>query len=329
MTKPFLPRRALLAGSAMLASAPALVPAMAQTAWPTRPVRIIVPFAAGGSVDVMARTLAARLQERSGQTVTVENRTGANGTIGGIAVSQAAPDGYTLLVSASVQTIPRLVMRNPGYDPLTDLKPIARTGEGPVLIATNPNRPQTTMQEVAAAARANPREWSFGVSALGSAGHLTTIEFVRQIGADITLVPYRGTTPALVDLMGGSIGVQADPMLAMLPPVRAGNLRGLALTAPRRNDAAPDIPTTAESGFPSVDAHSWWAVWGPPRLPDAIAAQIADQMEVIIGEAAVRARLAGLGIVPLFEKGAALDAYIARDFERAETLLRIARVQPE
>ncbi|UPY38529.1 tripartite tricarboxylate transporter substrate binding protein [Sediminicoccus sp. KRV36] len=322
-------RRAALAGASLLPAAALAQPAVAQPAWPTRPVRIIVPFAPGGSVDTMARAIAARMAERTGQTVTVENRAGANGTVGGIAVSQAAPDGYTLLVSASVQTIARLVMRAPGYDPLTDLKPIARTGEGPCLMAINPSRPQTTMAEVAAAMRANPRDWSAGVSALGSAGHLASIEFVRQVGADVTFVPYRGTSPILVDLMGGRLGLNTDPMLAMLPPVRAGSLRGIALTAPRRNPAAPDIPTTAEAGFPSVDAHSWWAIWAPPRVPEAIAARIAAEVEAIMGEEAIRTRLSGLGIVPLFEAGAALDSYIARDFDKAQALLRLARVEPE
>lgn len=322
-----LPRRGLL-GTA-LATPLFGRHAMAQAAWPSRPVRIIVPFAPGGSVDTMGRTVAARLQERTGQTVTVENRSGANGTVGGIAVSQAAPDGHTLMVSASLQTIARLIMRSPGYDPLTDLRPVARMGEGPVLLGINPNRPQTTMAEIAAAARARPQEWSFGTSSLGSAGHLATVEFIRQIGVDLTIVPYRGTAPALTDLLGGSIGAIFDPMLAMLPQVRSAAVRGIALTAPRRNDAAPTMPTTAEAGFPSVDAHSWWAIWGPRGLPDALVGQINAHVREIMAEEAVRSRLAGLGIVPLFEEGAALDSYIQRDFEKAQTLLRLARVEPE
>jgi len=322
-------RRTALAAGALLPAAALAQPAFAQGAWPARPVRIIVPFAPGGSVDTMARTVATRMQERTGQTVTVENRAGANGTVGGIAVSQAAPDGYTLMVSASVQTIARLVMRAPGYDPLTDLKPIARVGEGPCLMAVSAQRPQTSLAEVATAMRANPRDWSIGVSALGSAGHLSSIEFVRNVGADVTFVPYRGTAPLLVDLLGGRLGINADPMLAMLPPVRAGNLRGLAITAPQRSSAAPEIPTTAEAGFASVDSHSWWAVWAPPRMADALASRIAAEIEAIMGEEAVRTRLSGLGIVPLFQAGTALDSYIARDFEKAETLLRLARVEPE
>ncbi|WP_424813417.1 Bug family tripartite tricarboxylate transporter substrate binding protein [Roseococcus sp. YIM B11640] len=319
-------RRSLLAGAT---AAPLVVRNASAAAWPTRPVRIIVPFAAGGSVDVMGRVIAQRLQERTGQTVTVENRSGANGTVGGIAVATSAPDGHTLLVSASIQTVARLVMKSPGYDPLTDLKPIARTGEGPVLVAINPNRPQRTLAEVAEAARARPLEWSFGVGSLGSAGHLGTVELVRQIGADLAMVPYRGTAPALADLLGGSIGAHMDPMLAMLPPVRSGTLRGLAVTAPRRLEAAPELPTTAEAGFPSVDAHSWWAVWAPGRLPAELADRIAGEVGQIVAEPGVQERLKGLGIVPLFQKGAELDAYIAQDFARAEALLRLARVEPE
>lgn len=322
-----LPRRGLL--GAALATPLLGRHAAAQGAWPSRPVRIIVPFAPGGSVDTMGRTVAARLQERTGQTVTVENRSGANGTVGGIIVSQAPPDGHTLCVSASLQTIARLIMRSPGYDPLTDLRPVARMGEGPVLLGINPSRPQTTMAEIAAAARARPQDWSFGTSSLGSAGHLATVEFIRQIGVDLTIVPYRGTAPALTDILGGSIGAIFDPMLAMLPQVRSGALRGIALTAPQRNDAAPTMPTTAEAGFPTVDAHSWWAIWGPRGLPDAIITQINAHVREIMAEEAVRSRLAGLGIVPLFQEGAALDTYIQRDFEKAQTLLRLARVEPE
>ena len=318
-------RRLLFAAPAAILAAPAI----GQAPWPTRPIRIVVPFAPGGSVDIMGRAVAHRLQERIGQPVTVENRSGANGAVGGIAVSQAAPDGHTLLVSASIQTVARLVMRDPGYDPLTDLTPIARLGEGPVLLAINPQRPEKTVAELAASARAKPQEWSFGVGSLGSAGHLATVELIRSIGVDLTTVPYRGTSPALADLLAGNIGAHMDPVLAMLPPVRAGTLRGLAVTAPQRLTSAPDIPTTAEAGYPSVDLHSWWAVWGPRGLPAPLAARIAEELQALIAEPELRARLSGAEIQPLFETGAAFQSYVQRDYARAEELLRIARVQPE
>ncbi len=320
-------RRVILAGgTAALLAAPAL---RAQGSWPQRPIRMIVPFAPGGSVDVMGRITAQKLQERLGQPVVVENRTGGNGAIGGVAVSQSAPDGHTLLFSASIQILARLVMRSPGYDPLTDLTPIARVGQGPLLLIMGLQRPQTTLQEVAAAIRANPRDWSFGVSSLGSAGHLATVEFIRQLGVDPTVATYRGTAPALTDMMGGTIQLIFDPMLATLPPVRGGRVRAIAITSAQRSPAAPDVPTTAEAGMPSLDLQSWWALWGPRGLPAEITARINAELATAILEPDVRERVGSLGIEPMFQAGPALDAFMARDFARSQELLRIANFQPE
>lgn len=319
-------RRAILAGAAVALATPRL---QAQGAWPNRPLRLIVPFAPGGSVDVMGRVTAQKLQERLGQPVVVENRTGGNGAIGGIAVAQAPADGYTLCFSASIQILARLVMRNPGYDPMTDLDPIARVGQGPLLLIMNLQRPQTTLQEVVAAARANPRDWTFGVSSLGSAGHLATVEFIRQIGVDLTQVSYRGTTPALSDMMAGSIALIFDPMLATLPPVRGGRVKGVAITSAQRSPAAPQVPTTAEGGMPGVDLQSWWALWGPRGLPAEIAARINAALEPAMAEADVRERVGSLGIEPMFQAGPALKAFMERDFARSQELLRIANFEPQ
>lgn len=319
-------RRAILAGTALALAAPRL---NAQGAWPSRSIRLIVPFAPGGSVDVMGRVTAQKLQDRLGQPVVVENRTGGNGAIGGIAVAQSAPDGYTLCFSASIQILARLVMRNPGYDPMTDLQPIARVGQGPLLLIMNLQRPQTTLQEVVAAARANPRDWSFGVSSLGAAGHLATVEFVRQLGVELTQVSYRGTTPALADMMAGSIALIFDPMLATLPPVRGGRVKGVAITSAQRSPAAPDVPTTAEGGMPSVDLQSWWALWGPPALPGEIVARINAALAPAMAEADVRERVGSLGIEPMFQAGPALRTFMERDFTRSQELLRIANFEPQ
>ncbi|MBY0336482.1 MAG: tripartite tricarboxylate transporter substrate binding protein [Acetobacteraceae bacterium] len=326
-----LTRRPLLLGAlaAPFAAPSVATRAAAQGTWPSRPVRIIVPFAPGGSVDTMGRAIAQSIQERTGQTVTVENRSGANGTVGGLFVAQSAPDGHTLCVSASLQTLARLIMRSPGYDPLSDLHPVARMGEGALILGTNPGRPQATMREIAEAARARPQEWSFGTSSLGSAGHLATIEFFRLIGADLTIVPYRGTSAALPDLAAGRIAGIFDPMLAMTPQVRGGTVRGVAITSPRRNDAVPDIATTAEQGFPSVDSQSWWGVWAPRGVPDATLAAITEQLRLVSEDAGVRQRLTGLGITTMFEPGAAFTDYIRRDYARTEQLLRLARFEPE
>ncbi len=319
-------RRAILAGAALAVAAPRL---NAQTAWPNRSVRLIVPFAPGGSVDVMGRVTAQKLQEAFGQPVIVENRTGGNGAIGGIAVAQSPPDGYTLCFSASVQILARLVMRNPGYDPMADLEPIARVGQGPLLLIMNLQRPQATLQEVVAAIRANPRDWSIGVSSLGAAGHLATVEFVRQLGVEVAQPSYRGTTPALADMMAGSIALIFDPMLATLPPVRGGRVKGVAITSARRSAAAPDVPTTAEGGMPSVDIQSWWAVWGPRGVPPEIVARINAALAPAMAEADVRERVGSLGIEPMFQAGPALTTFMQRDFTRSQELLRIANFEPQ
>ncbi|WP_137181621.1 tripartite tricarboxylate transporter substrate binding protein [Roseomonas sp. AR75] len=297
-------------------------------AWPNRPVRVIVPFTPGGATDGMARVTAAKLQEKLGQTFVVENRAGANGAIGGQAVAQAAPDGYTFLFSASIQILARLVMQNPGYDPVADLLPVTRVGEGPLLLVMSPNRPQTTLAEVVAAARANPREWSFAVSSLGAAGHLATIEFIRQVGRDLTAASYRGTAPALTDVVAGNVQLMFDPILATLPQVRSGRVKALAITAPQRSPAAPEIPTAAEAGMPGLDIQSWWALWGPRGVPEAITGRIAEVLKVGMFEPDVTARVATLGITPMAQSGADFAAFIARDFERSQQLLRLANFQP-
>jgi len=321
-------RRHLLAG---LAAGPLLAaPALGQAPWPSRgAVRVIVPFTPGGATDGMARTTAAKLQEKLGQTFIVENRPGANGAVGGQFVAQAPADGYTLCFSASIQMLARLVMRNPGYDPVTDLLPVVRTGQGPLVLIMNAARPQNTLQEVLAAVRQNPRDWSFAVSSLGAAGHLATIEFVRQAGVDVVQVPYRGTAPAITDTVAGNVQLMFDPVLATLPQVRERRVKGIALTAARRSEAAPDIPTAAEQGMPGLDIQSWWGLWGPRALPGEIVARIGDTLRTGMFEADVRARVGTLGIEPMAEVGADFAAFIRRDFERSEQLLRLANFQPE
>jgi tripartite-type tricarboxylate transporter receptor subunit TctC len=317
-------RGILVAGSGFLAA-----PALAQAPWPARPVRVIVPFTPGGATDGMARVTAAKLQEKLGQPFVVENRPGANGAVGGQAVAAAPGDGYTLLFSASIQTLARLVMRSPGYDPVADLQPVTRVGEGPLLLVMNAARPQATLSEVVAACRAAPRDWTFAVSSLGAAGHLATIEFVRQVGQDLVQAPYRGTAPALTDVVAGNVQLMFDPILATLPQVRTGRVKGIAITAPERSAAAPEIPTAAEAGMPGLDIQSWWALWGPRGMPAEIVARIGGALTTGMFELDVQARVGSLGISPKAEVGANFAAFIQRDFARSQDLLRIANFEPQ
>jgi tripartite-type tricarboxylate transporter receptor subunit TctC len=298
-------------------------------AWPSRPVRLIVPFTPGGSTDGMARIAAQRLQERLGQTVVVENRPGGNGTVGGIAVAQAAPDGYTLCASASIQVMARWVMREPGYDPLRDLIPVARTGQGPLLLVINKDLAPTTIAELVAAVRANPRAWTFGTSSLGAAGHLATVEFNRLSGLDIPIAGYRGTAPALQDLVAGNIQLLMDPMLAMVPQVRGGRVRALAITAPQRSPAAPEVPSAAESGMPGLEFFSWWGLWGPRGLPGEIVGRVNGALREGMREPEVTRRLTDMGIEAVAETPEAFAAFVQRDVARNAELLRLANFQPE
>ena len=319
-------RRILLAGAVSGLATPAL---HAQPAWPSRPIRLIVPFTPGGSTDGMARIGALKLQERLGQTVVVENRPGGNGTVGGIAVAGAAPDGYTLLSSASIQVVARWVMREPGYDPLRDLTPMARMGQGPLLLIMNKDRAPRSIPELAAAVRADPRAWTFGTSSLGAAGHLATIEFNRLTGLDIPIAGYRGTAPALQDLMAGNIQLMIDPILAMGPPVRQGAVKALAITTPQRSRAAPDVPSAPEAGLPGFEFFSWWAIWGPRGLPSEIIARVNGALREGMREEDTVRRLTELGIEPVAETPAEFAAFIARDVARNAELLRLANFVPE
>jgi len=315
----------------MLGAAGALLaaPALSQGAWPNRPVRVVVPFTPGGATDGMARVAAAKLQEKLGQPFVVENRPGANGAIAGQAVAQAAPDGYTLCSSASIQILARLVMRNAGYDPLTDLTPVARVGRGPLLLVQTPSRPQQTLAETLAAVRANPQDWAFATSSLGSAGHLATIDFIRQAGVDLTIASYRGTAPALTDVVAGNVQLMFDPILSTVPHVRDGRLKALAITSNSRSQAAPQIPTAEEAGMPGLDIQSWWGLWGPRGLPPEIIARIGEVLRTGMFEPDVTQRVATLGIEPAAEIGADFAAFIRQDFDRSEQLLRLANFQPE
>jgi tripartite-type tricarboxylate transporter receptor subunit TctC len=251
-----LRRRGFLAAAGTVLSAPAV---RAQGgAWPNRTIRMIVPYTPGAATDAMARLSAQKLQERLGVTVVVENRAGANGAIGSQAVLQAAPDGYTILGSASIHPMARHVMKNAPYDPVADFIPLARTARGPLVLVSNPRLAETTVAAVVEAAKRDPAKWSFATSSLGSAGHLASIEFNRVTGAGIEIVGYRGSAPALTDVAAGNAQLMFDPVLATLPMVRSGQLRGLGIATRERTTLAPGVPTLVESGLPGFEFYSWY-----------------------------------------------------------------------
>ena len=309
-------RRAVILSAGLLA-APGLV-----TAQSLRPIRMIVPFPPGGATDALSRIAAGKLQEKLGQTVVVENRSGGNGVVGGMALIQSQPDGLTIMASASIQALLHRVLRGIPFDPINDMTPIARTARGPLLFVIDPRRAPRDVRELAAATHANPRDWTFTTSSLGSAGHLAAIAFGQAAQADILMVPQRSSSAGLTDVMAGNISLMFDPVLAPLPMVRGGQLRALAITNGTRIPAAPEIPTMEEAGMPGFVFHSWYGVWGPKGMAPALVARMNRALNEGMREPDVLQRLTALAFEPVDEDAAAFDAYIRQDEARNTQLLR-------
>ena len=295
--------------------------------WPRRTIRVISPYAPGGAADATARLAAQEIQRILGQTVVVENRSGASGTIGGEVVRQAAPDGYTLLASPSSHILARHVLRAAPYDPQADFTPVARFAEGPMLVLVNPSMPATTIAEALPPLRGNPAAFTFGLGGLGAASHLAVLQFVRQAAVDLSMVAYRGSGPALTDLVSGNIQLMIDP--GGFPLVQDGRLKALAITGARRHPLLPGVPTAAESGMPGLEMVGWYGLWGPKDLPAPIVARLNAAMTEAVQQPAVVQRLYALGLVPASGTPAAFGQYIQEDLSRSATLLQEAHYQPE
>ena len=319
-------RRTALAVLGLLA-APAV---RAQAAWPQgRPLRVICPWPPGAANDALARLLAQRLSEKLGAQAVVENRTGGAGLIGTNAVLQAAPDGYTLLASAFNTAVMPLVLKGAHFDPEKDLEVMARTAQAPLVMVISGQRPEKTVEEVVASAKARPRDWSIAISSLGAASHLATIEFLRRTGLGLDMVTYRGTQPALTDLMSGSVPLLIDNSFALLPATGDGRVRALGIATKQRSALAPTVPTMAEAGLPGYEFQSWYGVWAPKGTPAAICEAVNTLMQETMREPAMVQRLTGQVLEPVAESIAQSRSFIAAEISRATELLRSVNYQPE
>lgn len=297
--------------------------------FPTNMVRIIVPFAAGGGVDSYARLLAQKLQDQTGGTFIIENRGGANGTAGGLAVVRAPADGYTVLFSASTSVMSKLVMRAPPYDPVTDLLPIARVGEAPLLMVIPPGLSAVSLSEVSQSARANPDKWTASTAALGSPGHLAAIAFGQLSGLTLTIVPYRGTAPALSDVAGGHVQMLIDAMVVLLPLAQSGGVKPILITSAKRSKLAPEIFTSAEQGMPGLNITSWYGVWGPREMKPDLRSELNRLFTQASQALAQEGKLDTLGIEPKSETPDEFAKAIDVEVKRASELLKAASFQPE
>ena len=304
--------------------------AFAQTSpYPNRLVKMIVPFAAGGGVDVFARLIAEKLRSANGYNIIVENRPGASGTIGGNAVRNAEADGYTLLFSAGTQVMAQQVLKSAPYNPIDDFSFVARVGEAPMMLVMTNDRPQTTISAIVADFKSNPKNWNFGTAALGAPGHIATIQFNALAGVDVPIIAYPGTGPALNDVAGGHIQMLIDPLLALLPQARGGKVKAVAVTTAARTKLAPDIPTAAEAGLPGLVQSSWYGVWGPKALPSDLVAALNKTINMAVQDLDKEGKLEKLGIVPTTESPDAFRAFAADYLAKSAALLKAAKFEPQ
>ncbi|MDB5376597.1 MAG: tripartite tricarboxylate transporter substrate binding protein [Rubritepida sp.] len=291
MSMHILPRRHLLAGGAALAA----TPAFAQPRWPSRPVRMIAASAPGGPSDVCARVLAERLSTIWGQSVVVENRSGAGGNIGADLVAKAAPDGLTLLMAASSIIAAPFLVPNLSYDPMRDLAPVAEVVDYPMVVLVHPSVPVRTLQELVALARAHPGEVTYSSAGVGNTSHLAPALFAHIAGVEMTHVPFGGAAPSQTAILAGQVKSSFNNPGNSVPSIRAGQLRALAVTGTERWRDLPEVPTVAEQGFPGFTAISWMGLLAPAGTPEPILAQLERDTLAALRDTDVSARLRGAG----------------------------------
>lgn len=294
--------------------------------WPTRTVRLIVPFAAGGSTDAMARIVAGRLSEIWGQQMVVENRGGGGSNIGHEAVVRSEPDGYSVLIASLPLAVNRYLFRALSYDPVTDLAPVTLICTYPNVMTVPNSSPAKSVMEFVAYAKANRGKVTYASSGNGTSVHLSGELFKRMAGIEMTHVPYRGGGPALNDLIPGRVDVMFNTIGTALPLVRNGQLRGLAVTTAARFQTAPDIPTIAESGVPGFDVSSWFAFFVPASTPPAIVGKIHADTAAVLAEPAIKERIARLGVAPASSTPAELAAHLKSEMEKWGPVIKQAGI---
>ncbi len=273
--------------------------AMAQETWPSKPVRMVVPFAPGGSTDVIARMLGQKLSLMWGQPVVIENRAGAGGNVGADVVAKAAADGYTLLfASGSITINPQLYKRMP-FDTRKDLVPITNAAQGPMLVVVPDASPAKTLKDLIAMAKAKPGSVNFGSAGVGSQVHMAAENFADAAGVDISHVPYKGEAPAYTDLIGGQIQMMVGNFAAASALLGPGRLRALAVTSPQRSPLLPDVPTAAESGLPGFENTGWFGLLAPTGTPADVLGKLHRDTQKVLAETETKARLYVQGMVPV------------------------------
>jgi tripartite-type tricarboxylate transporter receptor subunit TctC len=288
--------------------------AWAQAAYPTKPITIIVPFSAGGTTDILARVVGLHVGQTLGQPVIVDNRAGAGGNIGTQAVARAPADGYTLLMgTVGTHAINQSLYKKLPFDPIKDFTPLSRVAMVPNLLVANPAQPYKNVRELIAYGKANPGKINFASSGSGTSIHLSGELFKQMTQIDMQHVPYKGSAPALADLIGGQTAIMFDNMPSVMPHVKAGKLRALAVTTARRSPALPDVPTVAESGVPGYDTSSWFGLLAPAGTPADVVGKLNAAILKALADPGVKTKLAEQGAEPHPEKPEQFAAFIGSE----------------
>ena len=298
--------------------------------YPTKPVRLIVPFAPGGSTDITARILAQKLGDAWRHQVIVDNRAGAGGNIGAEAVTRAAPDGYTLLLATTgVMSINMYLYRTLSYDAARDLAPVTQIGALPLILVVHPSLPAKSVKDVIAIAKAKPGALTYASSGVGGATHMTAELFRMMAGVDLVHVPYKGSGQAMVDLISGQVPMAFDQITSSLPHVESGKLRALAVTSARRFDSVPRLPTVAEAGVPGYEAISWNGIAAPAGVATAILSRVQVDTARVLQQPDIRERFAKDGIEPVGSTPEQFAAHIRSEREKWGKVVRAANIQAQ
>ncbi|HVR51467.1 MAG TPA: tripartite tricarboxylate transporter substrate binding protein [Pseudorhodoferax sp.] len=315
---PLTRRRAVLFGAGLALTAGA---APAQTAWPQRPIKFVVPVAAGGTTTILARLLADRLAQGLGQPVVVDNRPGAGGNVGMDAVAKSEPDGYTLLMGPIGLAINPSLYAKMAFDPLKDLVPIGLYAGVPNLLVVHPGVPAQNLAELIAHAKANPGKLHYASNGNGTSSHLAAEMLKAAAGVDIVHVPYKGGAPAMQDLIGGQVAMLFDQMPAVLPQVQGGRVRALGVSSAKRSAAAPQVPAIAET-LPGFDMTVWFGVLAPRGTPAEIVARVNAEMQRVLHDPSFQQQLASMGVATMGGSAEAFTAYLRSETERWAKVVR-------
>ncbi|MBI4203666.1 MAG: tripartite tricarboxylate transporter substrate binding protein [Betaproteobacteria bacterium] len=294
--------------------------------YPDKPVRFVVPFAPGGGTDIIARVMAQKLSEAFGQSVVVDNRGGAGGTIGAEIAAKATPDGYTMIMVSGSYAVNAGLYKLP-YDPLNGVDTVSLVGTSPFIVALNPAVPAKSIKELIALAKAKPGSLNYASTGTGGITHMATELFRLMANVNIVHVPYKGTGPALNDVIGGQVQMIFGSILATLPHTKSGRLRGLAVTGPKRSEAAPEMPTVGESGLPGYEVTLWYGVWGPKGLPKDVVSRWNAELVKIIKAPDMKSRLATEGLEAVGSTPEAFRAHMKVEIAKWAKVIKDANVK--